>query len=342
MGNNAIDLFCGSGAVTWGLKKAGFQVAAAVDIDPTACKTYRLNHPEVSLFESDIAKIDLSEFQKACKEEVDVVAICAPCQPFSSQNRHRIANDDRERLILSALPFVVNLRPLLIFLENVPGFGKGKIISNFTERLKEIGYCIGPLAKVDATKFGVAQRRQRVMLVATDETRCSWQKAYKINELPRRTVADAIHDLPQPTPGSCDSLRDPLHYSRRHHAVTLERLRHIPKNGGSRSSLPLHLQLKCHKGVRPGSFPDTYGRMKWDDVAPTLTTGCTDVTRGRYVHPDQDRAITLREAARLQSFPDDYKFAGNASQISAQIGNAVPPLMMAAIAEAIASALAID
>ena len=339
MGKTAIDLFCGSGAVTWGLKHAGFRVTAALDTDQTACATYRLNHPEVALFETDIKTADISEFQEACPEELSVLAICAPCQPFSSQNRKRRSADSRTELIISSLPFVEAFRPAMIFLENVPRFGKEGIVGEFSSELLHLGYSIGPVAKVDAARLGVAQRRQRVMLVATDERRCHWQQAYEIKEKTPRTVADAIQGLPQPAIGRTDNLVDPLHYSRRHHALTLERLRHIPKNGGGRDSLPEVLRLNCHKAVETGSFPDTYGRMKWEDVAPTLTTGCTDLTRGRYVHPEHDRAITLREAARLQSFPDEYQFAGNATQIAAQIGNAVPPLMMAAIAEALASAI---
>ena len=342
MDKTAIDLFCGSGAVTWGLKHAGFRVAAALDVDETACTTYRMNHPEVALFETDIKDADISKFRKVCREEADVLAICAPCQPFSSQNRNRTTTDDRAELVLSALPFIEALRPAIVFLENVPGFGKEKTLKKFSSALWDLGYNIGPLVKIDAADLGISQRRQRVMLIAADEHRCRLQEAYQIEEKTRRSVAEAIQDLPKPAIGHNADLVDPLHYSRRHHAITLERLRHIPKNGGSRDSLPELLTLKCHKGVGAGSFPDTYGRMKWDDVAPTLTTGCTDLTKGRFVHPEHDRSITLREAARLQSFPDEYLFSGNDSQIAAQIGNAVPPLMMAAIAEALASAIEAD
>jgi len=140
-------------------------------------------------------------------------------------------------------------------------------------------------------------------------------------------VRDVFADLRQLTSGEHDP-SDALHVSRVHQALTLKRLAVIPQDGGSRSSLPLELQLTCHKDRDPGDFCDVYGRMRWDDVAPTLTTGCTDVTRGRYAHPRDDRAITLREAARLQTFPDQYRFAGNRSQIAEQIGNAVPVEMI--------------
>ena len=339
MEKTAIDIFCGSGAVTLGLKNAGFDVAAALDNNKTAGATYRLNHPEVKLFETDITTAEIAKFREACPKVIEVLAVCAPCQPFSSQNRYRGVEDGRTDLVFFSLPFIEEFDPAMIFLENVPGFGKEKILDDFSKELLARGYSIGPLEKIDAGKLGVPQRRLRIILIAADEKRCHLKKAYEFVEKPSRAVIDAIKDLPDPTIGSSSDLIDPLHYSRRHHAITLERLRHIPKNGGSRFSLPDHLALNCHKSVGRGSFPDTYGRLKWEDVAPTLTTGCTDVTKGRFAHPEQDRAITLREAARLQSFPDEYKFAGNASQIAAQIGNAVPPIMMTAIAEAMASAI---
>ena len=339
MKKTAIDLFCGAGAVTWGLTRAGFRVTAALDLDETACATYRLNHPDVTLLHRDIRSISESDVRNACPDAPDLVAVCAPCQPFSSQNRHRRDTDRRADLILSSLPIIHQLLPTVVFLENVPGFENGDASRDFTNELERLGYVIGPLARVDAAIFGVAQRRRRVMLIAAYRRPSLLGKACQYSPRTRRTVADAIKGLPKPPVGADTNVRDPLHYSRRHHAITLERLRCIPKDGGSRSSLPQRLQLGCHKRVHANSFPDTYGRLSWDDVAPTLTTGCTDVTRGRYVHPEQDRAITLREAARIQSFPDSYEFAGNATQIAAQIGNSVPPMMIAEIGEAIASAL---
>ncbi|MNP44876.1 putative BsuMI modification methylase subunit YdiO [compost metagenome] len=144
-----------------------------------------------------------------------------------------------------------------------------------------------------------------------------------------RTVRDAIGFLPSLRSGETSG--DPLHRARKHHAITLERLKHIPKDGGSRSALPEYLQLACHKN-KSNDFPDVYGRMKWSGVAPTLTTGCTDLTRGRFVHPEDDRALSLREAALLQTFPKDYMFFGNSGQVARQIGNAVPVEMARRIA----------
>jgi DNA (cytosine-5)-methyltransferase 1 len=150
------------------------------------------------------------------------------------------------------------------------------------------------------------------------------------------TVRKAIGDLPKLANGACDP-RDPLHHARTHCDLALLRLANIPKNGGSRFALPPELVLKCHRGSK--AFPDVYGRMHWDEVAPTLTTGCDDVTRGRFAHPEQDRAITLREAALLQSFPLRYQFCGNRRDIARQIGNAVPVRMFEGLGRVLRSAV---
>ena len=152
----------------------------------------------------------------------------------------------------------------------------------------------------------------------------------------KRTVRDVIGTLKELKSGERDP-DDALHRARTHQSIALRRLAHIPKDGGSRFSLPAELELACHHGH--DGHPDVYGRMKWDDVAPTLTTGCTDVTRGRFAHPEHDRAITLREAALLQTFAVSYRFKGNASEIATQIGNAVPVSLISNLAPALHSLL---
>ena len=332
----AIDLFAGSGAVSLGLKQAGFKVVGALDFDPKACEIYRLNHPEVNLIEKDIRKVPASTF-KAFKGEIDVLVVCAPCQPFSNRNRNRISRDDRTDLVLQSIKFIKLLTPTFLVFENVPGLERSAVFTELRHRLKAQKYTFLNADKVDAADLGVAQRRVRMVLCATKEP----ELLEEIRNLPdpnSATVRMVIGDLDSP-PFKSDNLSDTLHYRRRHSALNLERLRHIPKNGGSRISMPEHLVLECHKNLKDKKYPDCYGRMAWDSEAPTLTTGCTDFTRGRYIHPEEDRAITLREAARIQSFPDDYLFAGNASEIAIQIGNAVPPLMMQSLAEQIKSAI---
>ncbi|MDW2777350.1 DNA cytosine methyltransferase [Pseudomonas sp. YQ_6] len=333
----ALDLFCGSGAVSLGLKKAGFDVVGAVDFDAGACRTYRANHPTVRLLEQDIRLTDPDDFADLIPGKLDLLVVCAPCQPFSSQNRHKSNKDDRRDLVGESKKFITRFEPSLVFLENVPGLASTRIFGGFRRWLKKSGYAVAVPMRVDAADLGVAQRRTRMILVAAKGVPLS--VATSIVQRRKRTVEGMIKELPEPPVGKALPGEDPLHFARKHSELNIERLKHVPWDGGGRESLPLELQLACHKKAKKSSFSDTYGRMRWKDVAPTLTTGCTDITRGRYAHPVQNRAITLREAARLQSFPDDYIFHGTAGQIATQIGNAVPPAMMRTIARSLKAAL---
>lgn len=321
----AVDLFAGCGGVTEALKRKHFRIVAAVDNDPIACTTYRKNHPSVRLYENDIRDVSPWSIRNKLlnRRNLDLLVVCAPCQPFSSQGR-RDKNDDRVWLIHSAVRFARVLRPKLILFENVPGLASPKfarILNKLRDGLLDIGYHVGAPEMVDAADYAVPQRRQRCILLA------------KRGKLPptlpqpitpsdnRITVRQALGELKSLCSGENDE-NDTLHFARNHQPIALKRLSLISKNGGSRFDLPDDLVLPCHKGH--SGHPDVYGRMSWDDVAPTLTTGCTDITKGRYAHPEDDRAITLREAARLQTFRDDYRFEGTPRQIAVQIGNAVP------------------
>lgn len=333
----ALDLFCGSGAVTLGLSQAGFDVIGAVDCDPGACRTYRKNHPNVHLVENDIRSVDPSIFKEAIKDKLDLLVVCAPCQPFSSQNKNKNEFDKRRNLVQESQKFIECLEPSLVFLENVPGLVSSDTFNDYKKWLEVKGYTVIQPMRIDAADLGVPQRRIRAIMIASKYNKIIEQ--IKIDKQKRISVADAIKNLPIPPVGAENAINDELHFARKHSTLNLERLKYIPKDGGGRESLPLELQLACHIKTRKTSFSDTYGRMRWNDVAPTLTTGCTDLTKGRYVHPEQNRAITLREAARLQSFPDDYLFCGNAGQIAMQIGNAVPPAMMKTLATVLKRAL---
>lgn len=315
------DLFSGSGAVTAALKRSGFKVVVAVDNDLTACETYRLNHGEVSLHEGDIRNLRASNLPApSC---VDLLVVCAPCQPFSAQNRKR-GEDSRAKLVLESVKFIRKLSPKLVFFENVPGLASSQVFTKLKQRLHHAGYTLSEARMFDAADFGVPQRRNRCVLMASKSKRAITHFNKFTPPKTRKTVREAIGDLLPLRSGEVDPA-DSLHKARNHKQIVLDRLKHIPMDGGSRLSLPAELWLPCHKRTgNSNSFPDVYGRMWWNDVAPTLTTGCTDVTKGRFAHPEQDRAITLREAAILQGFPRDYKFAGNSSAIATQIGNAVP------------------
>lgn len=329
----AVDLFCGSGAVSEALSRNGFSVLAAVDNDPVACRTYRSNHPDVVLVENDISKIDPDTHSAFAKiADIELLVVCAPCQPFSSQNRKRGVHDDRAALLLQSIKFARSLKPACILFENVPGLASPGNLAMFEalrDGLRDVGYILSEPRRIDASALGVPQRRVRCVMVATPDE--GGAQAFHKAELTvsRVTVGETIAGLRELRSGEADP-DDALHSARSHNDLVLRRLAHIPKDGGSRSALPSALELKCHLG-RSTSFSDVYGRMAWNDVAPTLTTGCTDLTRGRFVHPFQDRAITLREAALLQTFPKHYRFEGNKTQIARQIGNAVPVKMVEAL-----------
>ena len=328
----AIDLFCGSGGATVALKQAHFRVVAAVDNDPAACRSYRRNNPRVRLFEQDIRKLspDVVADESLGDEPLDLLIVCAPCQPFSSQNRAR-SEDKRALLLLQASRFARHLKPKVIFVENVPGLASesnSDLLTKFKRRCGA-GYKFSDPLMVDAADFGVPQRRRRCLLFGTYGVETPTLPAAVTPAGKRKTVRETIEHLPSLVAGDRDE-DDPLHLSRNHAPITLERLKAVPVDGGSRDSLPQHLRLRCHTDSK--SFPDVYGRMAWDDVAPTLTTGCTDLTKGRFAHPDQDRAITLREAALLQTFPEDYRFVGSRKVIADQIGNAIPPALVRALA----------
>lgn len=335
----ALDLYSGSGAVTEALKRCHFRVVAAIDNDPVACKTYRLNHPTTRMIEADIRKIDPEQIRKRDLKgrNLDLLVVCAPCQPFSSQNKKRKL-DARARLILEAGRFARVLKPKVIFFENVPGLASHSEILNELRRQLGGKYVLGSPERIDAADFGVPQRRVRCIMIARRGTSPDQLPSPTTPKGKQATVASAIGHLKRLKPGQRDP-NDPLHAAREHHPITLKRLAAIPKDGGSRSSLPRNLRLKCHADYSASKFSDVYGRMNWKKVSPTLTTGCTDVTRGRFAHPRDDRAITLREAALLQTFPTDYQFEGNLSQIATQIGNAVPVKLIESLAAALRAAM---
>ena len=324
----AVDLFSGSGSATAALKRAHFRVVAAVDNDAAACATYRLNHPRVRIYEMDIRELDPDAVRRDCLMDapLDLMVICAPCQPFSSQNRKR-QGDLRTRLLISSARFVSVMKPNVVFVENVPGLASS-VNSDLLAEFRDIcgaDYVFGKPACIDAADYGVPQRRVRCLLTAARGREAPQIPPPTTPAHARRTVRDTISGLSALAPGEADP-NDTLHAARMHHAVAVERLRAIPRDGGSRSALPEHLILDCHRNH--SGHPDVYGRMKWDDVAPTLTTGCTDVTRGRFAHPEDDRAITPREAALLQTFPRGYRFAGNLNVVAEQIGNAIPSALV--------------
>lgn len=336
----AVDLFCGCGGMTAALKARHFRVVAAVDFDSVACRSYRSNHPSVHLYEQDIAAVDPANIHSLLRNRrLDILAVCSPCQPFSQQNRSS-RPDDRAELLLSSIRFAQVLSPRLILFENVPGLTRRQfapLLDDLRCGLTAAGYELGEPKELNAADYGVPQRRLRCVMLARHGGDVPTFPAPTTPDGNRVTVAAAIGGLPTLASGEADK-EDALHFARQHQSIALERLRHIPKDGGSRDALPARLRLDCHRNH--SGHPDVYGRMRWSEVAPTLTTGCTDVTRGRFAHPRDDRAISLREAARLQTFPDNYRFSGSAREIAAQVGNAVPVQFIEALTPILRAALA--
>lgn len=321
----AIDLFAGCGGLSLGLKLAGFRVVAAVEVDPKAATTYRLNHPESLLLETDIALVDPAKLMKElgiAPGQLDLLAACPPCQGFSrirTRNGARSSRDPRNSLAMKFAEFAVAMRPRWLLLENVPGLAKHSVWRSLRQQLRRAGYKLHDDI-VDASDYGVPQRRKRLILLGQQGS----SPALPDRSSRKKTVREAFDELPT-------GFLDPLHGLRSTRAAHVEEIiRAIPKNGGSRQSLPSHLQLRCHR--ESNGFADVYGRMRLDDVAPTITSGCHNPSKGRFLHPVEDRVITLREAALLQGFPLDYQFdvRHGRESIALMIGNALPPPMIAA------------
>lgn len=332
----AVDLFSGCGGLTQGLKKAGFRVVGAIDNDPLSVETYRANHPEIRVFETDIQHISVGSFKRRVglrKGDLDLLAGCPPCQGFSTLRTLNGAvgvEDPRNDLLFEFQRFVEDLRPKAVMMENVPGLERDRRFREFCKWMEQRGY-FGDYRVLNAADYGVPQRRRRLIYLAG----LGKPIPFAPSSSSRRTVRDAIGSLPRPGASG-----DPVHdIPERRSEKVRELIKRIPKNGGSRSDLPDDEQLECHR--KCNGFHDIYGRMAWNGLAPTLTSGCFNPSKGRFLHPEQDRAITMREAALLQGFPRRYKFPAvqHKSAIALMVGNALPPPFIAAHARSVRTAL---
>ncbi len=327
--------------MTAGLKAARYRVIGAVEIDPDAVATYRANHSRVRVFESDIRKLSVSHVMRVLKlrpGDLDLLAGCPPCQGFSTLttlNGSLSIDDPRNDLIQDYVRFVRVMRPKALLMENVPGLLRDPRMADTLEALERLGYPVKSSTRiVDAAGFDVPQHRRRMVMMSV------WGKTvpFPVPKEPESTVKDAFAGMLK-----AGISGDPAHdHGERRRAEILELIRLIPKDGGSRVSLGRDRQLACHR--KTAGFYDIYGRMSWDRPAPTITSGCTNPSKGRFLHPDEDRAITLREAAVLQGFDRTYKFdvTKGKEAVAAMIGNALPPPFVSAHAKAIARILRPD
>ena len=340
----AIDLFCGAGGLSTGLKKSGFRLCLGVDIDEKALKTYKCNLKRTKVLKEDIKKVTgekITELTGINRRDNFLLAGCPPCQGFSSLGK-RDANDEKNELVYEYIRIINELEPSFILMENVPGMSTGvgkEIFKNVVKELEE-NYHV-EYATLNAADFGVPQIRKRLVLhgIRNDVYDNLGLDKEKQKILPKSThskekkkgyrkwvtVRKAIFDLP--ILGAGESYDDGIiknHKARSLSETNIERLQEIRLHGGNREMISEELQLECHKKENV-SYTDTYGIIDPDKPAPTITSGCTIISKGRYCHPTQNRGLSIREAARLQSFDDKFEFQGNMGEMSLQIGNAVPP-----------------
>lgn len=333
---SCIETFAGAGGMSLGLIDAGLDVRAAFDIDKWAVETYRRNisdHASVK----DIRTIEGRELLKELGlNSLDILSGGPPCQGFSKQKRgaHLIA-DERNDLVREYARLIQEIEPKAFIFENVQIFGqkRGRELIEFMEETLS-AYAIYRYF-VYGSDFGLAQRRSRFVMIGIrrDVTDLTPVLAKHDKQI---TVRDAIGDLPPPPVDYTEHPAIPNHIKCKITALNEERFKHVPQGGGWQD-IPEHLRLDCHNGVdaSKGGWPDVYGRLEWNGQAPTITAGFDSFTRGRYGHPAEHRSLTLREGARLQGFPDSFRFYGTRHDIRLQIGNAVPPPLAKAIGEAV-------
>jgi site-specific DNA-cytosine methylase len=325
----AVDLFAGAGGTTQGLKEAGYRVLAAVENDPDAVTTYDANHPEVSLVDRDIRRVQAPALARRLGGgRLGVLTACPPCQGFSTLGTGD-TDDPRNDLVMTVARFARHLRPWAIVVENVPGLSPDRRLRTLLETL-ERDYVVAKYL-VDAAEFGVPQHRRRVIVVAVDQAlRVSFPERLT-DLLPAafdRTLRTAWSALAAAV--DLTEENDPAHRARTPSPIVLRRIKAAPRGGG-RADLPPELRLACHKRLGRSDATSIYGRIDPDRPSPTMTTRCTTPSCGRFIHPYEDRGLTLREAALLQSFPLTYRFTGSHQSIERQIGNAVPVRLSAAL-----------
>jgi len=375
-GLTAIDLFCGAGGLSEGFSQAGFDVLAGQDFDETAGATFAASHHGAKFIGGPIQKVSATALLKAAgakRGDIDVILGGPPCQGYSVYNHNRGTDDPRAGLFREYLRIVEGVRPRWIVMENVTGITSiagGGIVREISEGMGKLGYRVD-MRILKAEEFGVPQERRRIFFIATrtDAPILFPEPTHGIpnampelfaehrNHLPPFvTIWDAISDLPRLENGQKTGtlsygtkarteyqamLRGAQRKVQNHEApllakVNQERMRHIPP-GGSWRDIPFKLLPEGMKRAKRSDHTKRYGRPRKTDLACTILTKC-DVHWGAYIHPVQDRAISVREAARLQSFPDSFVFEGSRTEQYIQVGNAVPPLLGRRVAEALLTA----
>ena len=361
MARTVVDLFCGAGGLSAGFRQAGYDVVAANDYDEAAAATFELTHPEAKFLHGQIQDLSTGDFAKAAKikpGQLDVLIGGPPCQGFSVYNHQRGMHDERSSLYLEYLRIVEGLSPKWVVLENVTGItsaGEGAAVSAIASGLGDLGYRVEARI-LKAEQYGVPQERRRIVFVGnrTGDS-IGWpEPTHGPGLLPYVNIKQAIGDLPalkngehgdgrrytsppqsefqsQMRNGHADLVTN--HSAPKLSEVNMKRLAHIPP-GGSWRDIPVSLLPEGMKRAKRSDHTKRYGRLTWDGLSSTILTKC-DIHWGAYIHPAQDRSLTVREAARLQSFPDWFEFQGSRTEQYVQVGNAVPPVLGRALANAI-------
>ena len=335
-----VDLFCGIGGLSYGMKSKGFKILAGFDLDATCQYAYETNNDTKFVYKDirTVTKDDISPLYS--KNAIKVLAGCAPCQPFSSYAFKKKEKDpNKYDLLYEFGRLIEEVMPDIVTMENVTqiqNFKAKPVLQDFVDKIISLGYSVD-VNRVFCPDYGIPQTRKRLVLLAS--------RLGNISLIPPThdknnyiTVRNAIGDLRPIAAGETDK-DDPLHRSTALTPLNLRRIRATPY-GGSWHDWPEELLLDCHKKKAGKTYGSVYGRMEWDKPSPTMTTQCTGLGNGRFGHPNQNRAISIREAALLQTFPTSYKFfidEGSVSIIKASryIGNAVPPKLGEVIAQSI-------
>ena len=330
----AVDVFCGAAGLSYGLKKSGIEIAAGIDLDP-ACRFPFEKNIGAPFLQQDVCTLAPESVAALFGDaKIRVLAGCAPCQPFSGYTTKRREIDLRWQLLMEFLRIATKVRPEIVTLENVPRLSHLPLWASFVKGLRGAGYHVA-WRVIDASDYGVCQKRKRLVLLASLLGPIELPPSHNGKAL---NVRDVIATLPAIKAGG-SAAGDRLHCSRALTARNLRRIR-VSRPAGTWREWPAKMRVACHQTKGGKTYPSVYGRMSWDKPAPTITTQFYGFGNGRFGHPEQDRAITLREGALLQSFPIDFQFVHSEKRISFReigrlIGNAVPPALARAIGGAI-------
>lgn len=332
-----VDLFCGAGGLSYGMQRAGLVIAAGIDVDP-ACRHPFVTNVAAPFHEMDVADISTGFVASLFPEDAParVLAGCAPCQPFSTYTQGKKIRGRQWSLLDTFAELAVELRPDVVTMENVPRLTAHPVFERFVSALREAGYqCSHGIVR--CSSYGVPQTRSRLVLLASRLGSIGLvSPTFPVDGL--ATVKDTIQNL-EPIPAGGAAKSDPLHKASGLSPMNLKRIR-AAKAGGTWRDWDESLRAACHTRPSGRTYAGVYGRMRWDRPAPTITTQFHGFGNGRFGHPEQDRALSLREGALLQTFPANYSFVPEGTPvriapIARLIGNAVPVNLGEAIGRSI-------